>query len=625
MFEQAVTPANVDGGRKNPGWAFSRRCGIALALLSLLAVASYVFWLAPYQEFLFSDMKHCWTQAMKRLDGKVFDDSQFVAWPPLYHIFLAELFRVFRWLGLESLVRLETALALNILAFSASVYALQRVAVRWFERSWALLLTVLLYGFGFPALYFNAFLLAENLGSPLLVMAVACIVCRPGWRGIVGAALLFAAATIVRPAMGPFGLAFVAFLLSREHLGRRFLLRAAVFSGVFFVLISLASLEVSRISQGRVNALSANGGLDFFIANTDYHRVDLNYDGWHFFVIVPAQSWKPESGVFYTSTPFYEQGYYFDLGWRALQENPMRAVRNLGEIGNLFFADMLPSRYDAPGFKLLRPLWDWLKLLMSLPLGLYALAWRDLGERKPLATLGLSMLGITMLVSVIFTGEPRYAYAIIFVFYLLSIKLAELILPQWHLWWRRLLFYCAILATLAGATAGVIATMRPTYPDSIAVNLIPLNDESQPSQTNTGRVLFPFNRAGTTLAHADDANLRIKSPSHIHLFTRMEVTGKEPLGLILRAYSSWSFSLKVSGQEMIVDETPNYFNGTEAQLELPPGFYDVEIDAYFWPGEGGLAVNYVYEGGQALPVRRALGVDSERLRFHLPATVSPAP
>ena len=286
----------------------SRWFGVFAALLSLLAISVYVFGYTPYLEYLYSDMKAYWDRAMFRLNNNHFSDSQFIAWPPLYHIFLAEFSRVFRWLGLEDWIQLKAALAINISVFAVSVFALQRLAANWFRRPSYVLICVLLYGLGFPALYFNAFLLSGNLGGPLFVIALAVASGRFSWSSLIIAALTFGLATIIRPSLGPYGLAFVLLYACRYGLwNKAFIARAAVFTILFFSVVFAASTEVSRISQGRVNGLSANGGLDFFIANTDYHRVDLTYDGWHFFVVVPSMSWKTEQGIFHTTLAFYKQ------------------------------------------------------------------------------------------------------------------------------------------------------------------------------------------------------------------------------------------------------------------------------------------------------------------------------
>lgn len=621
MSAAGVSTAPVTAASPLQLWARSRSAGAWLAVGAFAAICLYVFWLTPYQQFLFSDMKNFWTQAMQRLDGREFADSQFVAWPPLYHIFLAELFRILRVLGLGELVRLETALLLNITVFAASVFALQRLAAHWLQRGDMVLLCTLLYGFGFPALYFNAFLLADNLGSPLLVMAVAAIVCVPGWRGILLSAMLFAAATIVRPALGPYGLAFVAFLLARQGWSRRFLLQAALFSALFFSLIALASLEVSRISKGRVNGLSANGGLDFFIANTDYHRVDLSYDGWHFFVIVPAQSWRPENGVFYTNVPFYEQGHYFKLGWEALARDPIRMVRNLSEIRNLFFADMLPSRYDAPGFKWLRPVWDWFKFIMFLSCGLYLWRWRSLGERRPVVVLLGSLILLTMVVSVLFTGEPRYTYAIIFAFYLLSLHLLEDGLAGWRSWRRPLALYATALGVAGGVGWGSVAAMTPRLPERVELSLIPQRDALDVKPALISRVVFPHTRGEGDLRHQDSAEVALGEPGLMRLRTRLEVLGETSLQLVMRAYSAWSIALLVDNEPIMVHESPDFFRDAESVLNLSPGLHELELQVNYLHTPGGLALNYMYQDEDGWQVRRTVGMDSPRVRFHLPQQV----
>lgn len=603
-------------------WLFGHTFGIGLAVLAGLAIAAYVFWLTPYQDFLFSDMKEYWNAAMQRLNGHVFDDSQFIAWPPLYHIFLAELFRVLRSAGLDGLVRLETALALNIFAYAISVYAFQRVAARWFERRWSLLLAMLLYAFGFPALYFNAFLLAENLGAPLLVMAIAALICHRNWAGITAAACLFATAVIVRPAMGPYGLAFVACLFARQGFNRRFIAQAALFSVLFFALIATASQEVARISHGRVTGLSANGGLDFFLANTDYHRIELNYNGWHFFVIVPAQSWTPENGVFYTSVPFYEQGYYFRLGWEALKHDPMRMVRNIGEIEHLFFADMLPSRDDAPGFTTLRPIWDWMKLVMCLTAGLLVLRRGSLGARAPTGALLGTLIVTTMVVSVIFTGEPRYTYSIIFAFYLLSLKQLELLLHDARRWLKPLLGYLLLLGASGSAVAGVVSALQPVFPPHLAFHFASYaSPPTLPQRDFTlGRLLFPFNREGSDLVQADDPAQRVGEPGLIRIRTDMEVLGDKPLEITFRVYSSWFFSLLADDQALAVGSDPDFFRENEATHSFSPGHHVLELQTNYQPDNGGLAANYIYADETGWATKHMVGIDSPRVRFHLPAT-----
>lgn len=607
-------------------FVLKREFGSAIALLSFVMLLLYVFMWTPYQEFLFSDMKKYWTSAMTRLEGGglEFEEAQFVAWPPLYHIFLAELFRAFRWVGLESWIRLETALIINITAFAASVYALHRLAVQWFERPQFVLTVMMVYAFGFPAWYFNAFLLAGNLGIPLMIIAFALIVHKGNWWSTAIGALLFGLAVMIRPSFGPYGLSFVIYYLALYKISWKFFQRAAVFSAVFFFIVALGSAEVARISKGKLFGLSGNGGLDFFISMSHYHRVDVSYDGWHFLVIAPALSWKPENGSFYTNVPFYNQSYYFEQGWKFIQHDPMLLVKNLGHLRNLFFADMLPTRPDAPGFSFWRPVWDWFKFIMFLSLGLYVWTWRYLGSRLPAFTLMISVVGLTFLVSFVFTGEPRYTYSIIFAFYLMFFKLIEIMSRNWHLWVRPLAIYASLLVIAGSGSAAVIELMRMDLGEpSVDIRYTPqpkyaADPGAAPVEFNVRRLLFPHGKDNPGLKHLAAGHPTMEQPGFVRVRSRMEIVGPDPLAINFEMYSAWIFRLYINGEVRLLSNNADYFFEQGNYMQLSPGTYDVEFVIDYVPTPGGLSVNYSYWEPDGWRVRRPLGLDSERVLFSLP-------
>jgi hypothetical protein len=598
-----------------------REFGLYVAASALLIIACYVFLFSPYLKFIYSDMARYWHSALDRLNGHEYSDAQFIAWPPLYHIFLAELFRLFRALGLEGMVRIETALTINMLVFAVSVYAFHRLAVRWFERPAFILVAVLLYAFGFPALYFNAFLLADNLGAPLLVIAVAVLATREGWRATIIAALLFGLATAVRPSFGPYGLAFMAFYLARHRLTWPFVKHAALFSAAFFTIVLLGSAEVARISKGKVFGLSANGGLDFFIAHTDYHKVDVSYHGWHFFVVVPGYSFKPENGAFYTNVPFYRQDYYFKLGWEAFKRDPDQVWKNVRFVRNLFFAPMLPTRTDAPGFSVLMPTWDWLKFGMFLVLGLYFWASAALGTQRPMMWLMISLIGLTAIVSYFFTGEPRYTYSLMFAFYLLSLRLIELMAKNWRAWLKPLGWYAVALAVAGTATAAVLKD--PYYPPTINVTVdTEPNGTPQPVATehetgryraSIGRALFPYAEGGR-LDHVRQ-HLPLVEPARVQLRTLAHVSDADGVPVKFETYSAWPFEVRINGEEHIPFTYPlGYFDEFVSHATLGPGTHEIEVVFHYEPAAGGFAVAYSYWDGD-WPQRQLLGVSSKKIRF----------
>jgi hypothetical protein len=607
----------------------SRQFGIALALFSLAWLLFYVYLWAPYEEFLYSDMRKYWTSAIDRLNGHAFEEPQFVAWPPLYHILLAELFRMLRWLGLESWIRLETALTINMVAFAGSVYALHRVAVQWFGRSEFVFITLMLYAFGFPAWYFNAFLLSGNLGMPLMIIAFALIVHKCSWWSVTAGALLFGLAVLIRPSFGPYGLAFVLYYLALYRISWKFIQRAAVFSAVFFFMVALGSAEVGRISHGKLVGLSGNGGLDFFISVSHYHRVDVSYDGWHFFVIAPAFSWMPENGSFYTDVPFYDQSYYFDLGWEFVRHDPASLLENFGHLRNLFFADMLPTRHDAPGFGFWRPVWDWFKFAMFLTFGLYLWAWRYLGERLPAFTLLISVVGLTLVVSFIFTGEPRYTYSIIFAFYLLFFKLIEIMSQNWRRWLRPMAIYASLLVMAGSAAAAVVELRRLDLGDrSVKVSYLPLPEfadlkGAKPVEFEARRLLFPHSKNKPGLFHLAAKHPPLSQPGSVRMHTRLEIPGEHSVPVNFEMYSAWTFRMYINGEEVFVGDNTDYFAEMGSYMQLQPGVYDVEFVVDYIPLPGGFAINYSYWEDDGWRVRKPLGLSSERIRFSLPGGARP--
>jgi hypothetical protein len=595
----------------------SRACAVAIAVLSCLSLMAYVFYLAPYEQFMFNDMLGYWNRAMERLQGQSFRETQFMAWPPIYHIYLAEFFRVCRWLGLNSLIRLETVLVMNILLYSVSVYAVHRMAVRWFEQSgaWAVATTAV-YALGFPAWYFNAFLLSDNFSAPLLVVAIALLYCRKSWQALIAAAAIFAIAAAARPSIAPYGLAFVIALLVRHQFTWTFISRAAVFSGVFFLLILCAMAEVSRISNGKVRGLSANGGLDFFIANSRYYRVDTNYDGWHNFVIVPALSWKPEQGAFRSTVPYYQQDYYFDLGWQHLKHDPARLLKNVEHVKHLFFTDMFPTRFDAPGFKFFRPLWDKFKFVLFLSTVLYIWLWPSLSKsQRPLAALLLSLIGITMVVSYLFTGEPRYTYSIIFAFYLLGFNALRLLLRSGAKMKRIVPQFAALLVALWGAGSATAYWLNPVGDARIkAVH----TDAEHPDRTSTAQLpslYFPFSK--TLPLSSEHGDMQLRRSGMLKFETDMHVD-RQVNRVLWEVFSSWPVKIFMNG-EMIMNATgTDYFRAQVAMTSIEPGVHRVVVEMPYYPGDSGLAINYLFFDDNRWMYRQRLGIDRTPFHFSLP-------
>lgn len=593
------------------------RFSLVLAIVSFALILLYIFVLTPYQNFMYNDMGDFWKRALTHLNGNPSIEPQFLAWPPWYHILIAQVLALFQATGLNSLIRFESILVINTFVFALSVFAFHRIAVKWFSNDARFSLAAsLLYAFGFPAWYFNAFLLSDNFSAPLLVIAVSLFYCQQKLRYVVAAAALFALASIVRPSIAPYGLAFVLAMLVHDRLSLKFFLRAGVFSAVFFVLVFLAMAEVSRISHGKVQGLSANGGLDFFIANSRFYRIDLNYDGWHNFVVVPALSWKPEHGFFKTSVPYYKQDYYYKLGWQFILHNPNRIIENTEHVKHLFFADMLPSRKDAPGFVIFRPVWDVLKFACFLSTFFFIWYWRNLSlDQKYLLTFMASTLAITCLVSYVYTGEPRYTYSIIFIFYLIALKVVQISLKDYS----RIKYVfprVVVLLTALWFSGKVLAFIAlPSFPNHLEAQFSGETNELPGQSAFVERLYFPYVKSGA-LVSADNS-LKLYSRGQLRLRTDFTLEGPAQ-NVKWDISSAWPITILMDGEQFFKMDHSDYFREVPAFNFLQPGKHSLEVLLDYSPGPGGLALNYNFIDQEKWVHRQFVGVDKGPFTFSLP-------
>jgi len=604
------------------GFFFRRRFGLLAATASLIAISIYVFGGTPYQNYLYSDMLGFWKRAMERLNGDIHRESQFIVWPPLYHVFIADLFGKLHAIGLPGLARLETLLAINIGLYATSVYGFQRLAAQLFKGPAFLVTAVALYAVGMPALYLNAFLLSDNFSLPLFVIAIALAVCgRREWPSLCAAALLFGLAAIVRPAVAPYGLIFVVMYWVRFGRSWAFLKRSAVFSGVFFGIVLFGAAEVRHISEGKVSGLCANGGIDFFLATSRCHRADLNYDGWHWYIVAPIQSMKPENGFHQFDVPFYNQAYYYQQGWKYIQHNPGQLWKNMLFVTDLFQGRMLPSKSDAPWFDTLMPAWQQLKIVLFLLLGLYVWAWKDLGNNAPLCALLLMPWPILFLLAFFFTGEPRYSTQLLFSLYLLGFKLIEIISLNARAWRKRLLAYAALLVTGTGLAFGLARVFDPPPPPSIVVTKLNLSGPTNKidQELSVGQLLFPYNFE-TGLRHIDTGPTAGDTPATIVSRTRMQVTGTAPLLLRLETCSSWFWELRINGHLQQDSFDNEYVHEIVTTIEFRPGIYDMEVSFHYSPGPGGFALSYSYQDSNDWRVRTTFGRNTPRVQFSKPTS-----
>ena len=107
------------------------------------------------------------------------------------------------------------------------------------------------------------------------------------------------------------------------------------------------------------------------------------------------------------------------------------------------------------------------------------------------------------------------------------------------------------------------------------------------------------------------ANVSIKSI--------IEITGKEPLDLAIELNTAWQTSVKIGDIPARKSNTDyKYINNQYFTVSLEPGLHEIVYDFSYKPKAGGFSSNYSYIEADGWRERNFIGVDSERVKFHLP-------
>jgi hypothetical protein len=404
--------------------------------------------MTDYGNYLVSDMGGYWFRALERFEGNDVNINQWVIWPPFYHITLTWLFKVldlFRLLPFK----LEAVLFLNIILSTWSVYLVYFISRDMVQQTLTAIIITLIYSFYYPLVYFNAFVLSENLAIPMLIASVWAVFYRKKASVLLGATF-FAIAVAVRPNFGILGLPLFTYIAISGTNRRLAIIHGLLFSGIFFSLLALVALENYRISEGRLKGLSANGGVNFYLAQTKQYSIISEFDGYKYVLIPPSTAQHPENGTFQTSVPIYNQKYFYNLGIKHIKENPQVLIENLSKFKSLFFGPLFPSMGNAFGFSRMLKLSQYLIFAMSLLLGMYLLLFNNtIYDRKKLFL--ISSIPVFLIIThYFFNVEQRYVYSFAFAIFIMFFLVAETVISGFKRYKGFVLIYLIIIILAFG-------------------------------------------------------------------------------------------------------------------------------------------------------------------------------
>ena len=423
------------------GFEEARRKGEALsvpskqALLAALLLTSFAFkvyftlHLTHYTGALVSDMGFYWGRAHERFNGNYFSQDQWHANPPFFPMFLEQVFKILFFLGLSA-----HELVIVLVLFSAlstlSVLAVFGIAARLTGGFWRAFLPAAFYAFAYPMIYYNAFVLTENLAIPLLILVFWLVIHREGslaWMGLAG--ILFGAAVAIRVALGINGLFIFLYLWAAKAVSWRGFKRALGFSASFFSIVFLLLVENFFISHGQLRGLAGYFGFNVFL---QYCKVRNAWSGNSFYNNPTFIGGHPEFGVFHTDHPFHDRAYFLDLVRSCIDNNPHIWIDNLKLFKDIFVNPPWPSFSNLWGYGFWMMPFCYLTLFLGVSIGLFY--WVAPKDRlwKSRITLLLSPFICALVMCYFFGMEGRLLIPSLFGLYIVFFATLPLMLKQYR-------------------------------------------------------------------------------------------------------------------------------------------------------------------------------------------------
>jgi len=340
----------------------------ALLLLTFALKVYFIFVHSNYEGHLVSDMGFYWQRAHDRFHGNYFSPDQWYANPPFFPIFLEQIFKILFFLGLSA-YELQTVHILFAVFSTLSALGVFGITAQLTGGFWRAFGAAALYALCYPILYFNAFVLTENLAIPLLILVFWIVIRREeslGW--MVTAGILFGCAVAIRVALGPLGFFIFLYLLAARPVSWARFRRACAFSAAFFAIVFLLLVENFFISKGELRGLAGYFGFNVFL---QYCQVRNAYSGSSFYNNPTFFSRHPEFGVFHTNHPFNDRAYFLDLVSGCIHNNPHIWIENLKLFKDVFLYPPWPEFTHAGGYLFWMPAFCYVTLFLSLSIGLF--------------------------------------------------------------------------------------------------------------------------------------------------------------------------------------------------------------------------------------------------------------
>jgi hypothetical protein len=341
-----------------------------------------------------------------------------------YYVPLAGIYKILDILSLLD-QRLIVVGVISCILGALSVLYLYKIAKEIFSKLKLLpVLIAVLFSLYYPYLYFNAVNVSENIFTPIaIILFYFALKCKKKFfivASITG--LLTGLALIMRPVILPFLPFFFIFIYKQFKKGFSKFILQFLFPFFFCIaLIIVPTLLINRSIDSHGNySITGNGGVNFTIAWCEPKKIRYQTEsGESFWFASPTLRGRPDSSNINTDVPFYEQNYYYKLGFDCLKDNPKQLATNLKHIFYTFHSSFYPDFDPFPFHTNLINIWKVLTIPLILGFFIFPFVWK---KKFKLWLPGAALI-FPFVISIYSQsiGEERYIVPYYFVFIIYGI------------------------------------------------------------------------------------------------------------------------------------------------------------------------------------------------------------
>ena len=588
-------------------------------LFNLILRVIFVFIFTDYTNYLSSDMGGYWNRANELLEGNVSGIDQWVIWPPFYHILISQVFKVLQLLNMFS-YRLEVVLGLNIFLGSISLYFLYEIIFIITGRKLISFVMLFIYGFAYPIIYMNAYILSENFAIPIVIISFYFLFKDK----YISSAIFLGIVTACRPPYGIFGLSFVMYLLLNNKSIIQKLYKAAIFSILFFIIIIITIAHNYHISGGKLKGLAACGGVDFYLALYQKYSVDCRWNGLYYVIVPPSVVGHPELGSLEVDVPIYDQKYFYHIAWEELSKNPKLWWIKVAMLKELIWGTMFPSANSCKGYPSYFDFWRIIHFVLFIISPLICVCFDErFVKRKELSTILFSLLSF-VIICFFYQSEHRYFYSFAFLLYLVSFSVLHVLITSFKSHSKHILYYIILLLLIFAGKQVLLAAekytanktvkitvLRNTEPITNIYNEVKISDANQ---YYVDTVVFPWSE---TLSHHLIGKTDYQENFTAIIETEANVLQEGVYEFIV--YPDDAFSFYIDDQLLFGRLNWKAFDENKQEVNLTKGLHKIKIHFFQYGGKSGLVSYYrPVKDSNGFDERYELGLSTKNIEFHLP-------